>query len=57
MAGPATLRALAGRCRALAAVADERTAADLRMLAEAYEEDARRADATANPPLQPRGTD
>ena len=57
MADPATIRALAGRCRALAAGTDDRTAADFRMLAEAYEEDARRADATANPPPQPRGTD
>lgn len=49
MADAAKLRSMAGKFRALAKDADERTAADLRMLADVYEDEARRVD----PVLQP----
>lgn len=47
---PENLREEASRCRRLAKTADERTAANLRMLAENYEAEAERLQAEATPP-------
>jgi hypothetical protein len=53
MADSATFRALADRCRNLATDADERTAANLLMLAQDYEDEALQVEAKINPPTPP----
>lgn len=50
MTDAAQKRELAKNCRALAEAADDRTAANLRMLADDYEEEAAELEAKQAPP-------